>query len=101
MLAADYVNAQEGTLQTNAILSIVDELKDTHPNLKAKIDNVAIPATVYRQKQVEKVKNAWTEYKNTTLTKKQAMLRMRKSIEDDPTKYTSIDGMAHFFAKKD
>ena len=100
MLAADYVNAQEGTLQTNAILSIVDELKDTHPNLKAKIDNVAIPATVYRQKQVEKVKNAWTGYNNTTLTKKQAMLRMRKAIEDDPTKYTSIDGMAHFFCEE-
>ena len=70
MLALEYVNAQEGSSQTNAILSIVDELKDTHPNLKSKIDNVGIPATVYRQKQVEKVKTAWTAYKNTTLTKK-------------------------------
>ena len=100
MLALEYVNAQEGSSQTNAILSIVDELKDTHPNLKSKIDNVAIPATVYRQKQVEKVKTAWTAYKNTTLTKKQAMLRMRKAIEEDPTKYASIDGMAHFFCEE-
>ena len=30
MLALDYVNAQEGSNQTSAILSIVDELKDTH-----------------------------------------------------------------------
>ena len=100
MLAVDYVNAQEGSNQTNAILSIVDELKDTHPNLRSKIDNVAIPATVYRQKQVQKVKTAWTRYKNTTLTKKQAMLRMRKAIEEDPAKYSSIDGMAHFFCEE-
>ena len=45
MLAADYVNAQEGSSHTNPIPSIVDELKDNFPNLKNKIDNISIKYT--------------------------------------------------------
>ena len=45
MLAADYVNAQEGSSHTNAIPSIVDKLKDNFPNLMNKIDNISIKYT--------------------------------------------------------
>ena len=58
---------------------------------------MSILTTIYRQQQFESVKKKWTAYRNTTLTKKQAMLRMRKAIKRDPTKYVSIDGVAHFF----